>query len=84
MKCSRTSWVRLVSVSPSSPFESVKVSPELAEDGLERFRDALIKGGYESWMQLLHDLGYKDKKRMWRYQYVLETRVTADGSLIGD
>lgn len=35
-------------------------------------------------MQLLHDLGYEDKKRTWRYQYVLETRVTADGSLIGD
>lgn len=64
--------------------ERVKVSPELAEDDLERFRDALTKGDYESWMQLLHDLGYKDKKRVWRYQYVLETRVTADGSLIGD
>ena len=64
--------------------ERVKVTPELAEDDLERFRDALTKGGYESWMQLLHDLGYKDKKRTWRYQYVLETRVTADGSLIGD
>lgn len=64
--------------------ERVKVSPELAEDDLERFRDALTKGDYESWMQLLHDLGYKDKKRTWRYQYVLETRVAADGSLIGD
>ena len=64
--------------------ERVKVSPELAEDDLERFRDALTKGNYESWMQLLHDLGYEDKKRTWRYQYVLETRVTADGSLIGD
>lgn len=64
--------------------ERVKVSPELAEDDLERFRDALTKGYYESWMQLLHDLGYEDKKRTWRYQYVLETRVTADGSLIGD
>lgn len=64
--------------------ERVKVSPELAEDDLERFRDALTKGYYESWMQLLHDLGYEDKKRTWRYQYVLETHVTADGSLIGD
>ena len=45
---------------------------------------ALTKGGYESWMQLLHDLGYEDKKRTWRYSFVLETRVAADGSLIGD
>lgn len=64
--------------------ESVKVTPELAEDGLERFHDALIKGGYESWMQLLHDLGYKEKEYKWGCQYVLKARVAADGSLIGD
>lgn len=64
--------------------ERVKVTPELAEDDLERFRDALIKGGYESWMQLLHDLGYEDKEHKWGYQYVLKARVAADGSLIGD
>lgn len=64
--------------------ESVNVSPELAEDDLERFRDALIKGDYESWMQLLHDLGYKEKEYKWGYQYVLKARVAADGSLIGD
>lgn len=64
--------------------ESVKVSPELAEDDLERFRDALTKGGYESWMQLLHDLGYEDKEHKWGYQYALKARVAADGSLIGD
>ena len=64
--------------------KSVKVTPELAEDDLERFRDALIKGDYESWMQLLHDLGYKEKEYKWGYQYVLKARVAADGSLIGD
>lgn len=64
--------------------ERVKVTPKLAEDDLERFRDALIKGGYESWMQLLHDLGYEDKEHKWGYQYVLKARVAADGSLIGD
>lgn len=64
--------------------ESVKVSPELAEDDLERFRDALTKGDYESWMQLLHDLGYKEKEYKWGCQYVLKARVAADGSLIGD
>lgn len=64
--------------------ERVKVTPKLAEDDLERFRDALIKGGYESWMQLLHDLGYEDKEHKWGYQYVLKARVSADGSLIGD
>ena len=64
--------------------ESVKVTPELAEDDLERFRDALIKGGYESWMQLLHDLGYKEKEYKWGCQYVLKARVAEDGSLIGD
>lgn len=64
--------------------ESVKVSPELAEDDLERFRDALTKGDYESWMQLLHDLGYKEKEYKWGCQYVLKARVSADGSLIGD
>ena len=64
--------------------ESVNVSPKLAEDDLKRFRDALIKGGYESWMQLLHDLGYEDKEHKWGYQYVLKARVAADGSLIGD
>lgn len=64
--------------------ERVKVTPELAEDDLERFRDALVKGRYESWMQLLHDLGYKDKEHKWGYQYVLKARVAADGSLIGD
>jgi hypothetical protein len=64
--------------------ESVKVSPELAEDDLERFRDALTKGDYESWMQLLHDLGYKEKEYKWGCQYVLKARVGADGSLIGD
>lgn len=64
--------------------ESVKVTPELAEDDMERFRDALIKGGYESWMQLLHDLGYEDKEHKWGHQYVLKARVAADGSLIGD
>lgn len=64
--------------------ESVNVSPELAEDDLERFRDALIKGGYESWMQLLHDLGYEDKKRKWGYSYKLTARIGADGSLIHD
>ena len=62
--------------------ESVKVTPELAEDDLERFRDALTKGGCESWMQLLHDLGYKDKEYKWGCQYVLKARVGADGSLI--
>lgn len=64
--------------------KSVKVTPELAEDDLERFRDALIKGDYESWMQLLHDLGYKEKEYKWGYQYVLKARVAADDSLIGD
>lgn len=64
--------------------ESVKVTPELAEDGLERFRDALVKGGYESWMQLLHDLGYKDKEHKWGYSYKLTARIGADGSLIRD
>ncbi len=64
--------------------ERVKVTPELAEDDLERFRDALTKGGYESWMQLLHDLGYENKEHKWGYQYVLKARVAADGSLIGD
>ena len=64
--------------------ESVKVTPELAEDDLERFRDALTKGGCESWMQLLHDLGYKEKEYKWGCQYVLKARVGADGSLIGD
>ena len=64
--------------------ESVKVTPELAEDDLERFRDALVKGGYESWMQLLHDLGYKEKEYKWGCQYVLKARVAADGSLIRD
>lgn len=64
--------------------ESVKVSPELAEDDLERFRDALTKGGYESWMQLLHDLGYEDKERKWGYSYKLTARIGADGSLIRD
>lgn len=64
--------------------ESVKVSPELAEDDLERFHDALTKGDYESWMQLLHDLGYKEKEYKWGCQYVLKARVGADGSLIGD
>ena len=62
----------------------VKVSPDISDDDMDRFCDALVKGGYESWMQLLHDLGYEDKKRTWRYQYVLEARVAADGSLIGD
>lgn len=64
--------------------ESVKVSPELAEDDLERFRDALTKGGYESWMQLLHNLGYEDKERKWGYSYKLTARIGADGSLIRD
>ena len=64
--------------------ESVKVTPELAEDGLERFHDALIKGGYESWMQLLHDLGYKEKEYKWGYTYKLTARIGADGSLIRD
>lgn len=64
--------------------ESVNVSPELAEDDLERFRDALTKGGYESWMQLLHDLGYEDKERKWGYSYKLTARIGADGSLIRD
>lgn len=64
--------------------ESVKVTPELAEDDLECFRDALTKGGCESWMQLLHDLGYKEKEYKWGCQYVLKARVAADGSLIGD
>lgn len=64
--------------------ESVKVTPELAEDDLERFRDALTKGGYESWMQLLHDLGYEDKERKWGYSYKLTARIGADGSLIRD
>lgn len=64
--------------------ESVKVTPELAEDDLECFRDALVKGGYESWMQLLHDLGYKEKEYKWGYQYILKARVAADGSLIRD
>lgn len=62
----------------------MKVTPELAEDDLERFRDALTKGDYESWMQLLHDLGYKDKEYKWGFQYVLKAHVGADGSLIGD
>lgn len=64
--------------------KSVKVTPELAEDDLERFHDALIKGDYESWMQLLHDLGYKEKEYKWGCQYILKARVAADGSLIGD
>jgi hypothetical protein len=64
--------------------ESVNVSPELADDDLERFRDALTKGGYESWMQLLHDLGYEDKERKWGYSYKLTARIGADGSLIRD
>lgn len=64
--------------------KSVKVTPELAEDDLECFRDALVKGGYESWMQLLHDLGYKDKERKWGYSYKLTARIGADGSLIRD
>lgn len=64
--------------------KSVKVTPELAEDDLERFCDALVKGGYESWMQLFHDLGYKEKEYKWGYQYVLKARVAADGSLIRD
>lgn len=64
--------------------ESVKVTPELAEDDLERFHDALIKGGYESWMQLLHDLGYKEKEYKWGYTYKLTARIGADGSLIRD
>jgi hypothetical protein len=64
--------------------ERVKVSPELAEDDLERFRDALTKGGYESWMQLLHDLGYKEKEYKWGYTYKLTARIGADGSLIRD
>lgn len=62
----------------------VEVSPELAEDDLERFHDALTKGGYESWMQLLHDLGYKEKEYKWGYTYKLTARIGADGSLIGD
>lgn len=64
--------------------ERVKVTPELAEDDLERFRDALTKGGYESWMQLLHDLGYKEKEYKWGYSYKLTARIGADGSLIRD
>lgn len=64
--------------------ERVEVSPELAEDDLERFRDALTKGGYESWMQLLHDLGYKEKEYKWGYTYKLTARIGADGSLIRD
>lgn len=64
--------------------ESVKVTPELAEDDLERFHDALTKGGYESWMQLLHDLGYKEKEYKWGYTYKLTARIGADGSLIRD
>lgn len=64
--------------------ERVDVSPELAEDDLERFRDALTKGGYESWMQLLHDLGYKEKEYKWGYSYKLTARIGADGSLIRD
>lgn len=64
--------------------ESVKVTPELAEDDLECFRDALTKGGCESWMQLLHDLGYKEKEYKWGYTYKLTARIGADGSLIRD
>lgn len=64
--------------------ERVDVSPELAEDDLERFRDALTEGGYESWMQLLHDLGYKEKEYKWGYTYKLTARIGADGSLIRD
>lgn len=64
--------------------ERVEVSPELAEDDLERFHDALTKGGYESWMQLLHDLGYKEKEYKWGYTYKLTARIGADGSLIRD
>lgn len=64
--------------------ERVEVSPELAEDDLERFRDALTKGGYELWMQLLHDLGYKEKEYKWGYTYKLTACIGADGSLIRD
>lgn len=64
--------------------ERVEVSPELADDDLERFHDALTKGGYESWMQLLHDLGYKEKEYKWGYTYKLTARIGADGSLIRD
>ena len=74
-----------MSASPRSPMlKRVKVTPELAEDDLERFRDALTKGGYESWMQLLHDLGYKEKEYKWGYSYKLTARIGADGSLIRD
>ena len=35
-------------------------------------------------MQLLHDLGYKEKEYKWGYTYKLTACIGADGSLIGD